>query len=62
MENVMVETDDYNGRYVALKSFEDHTVMGSGLDPAAAFDEARAKGCDDPIIVYIDDPNTVNIY
>jgi hypothetical protein len=62
MENVMVDTDDYNGRYVALKSFEDHTVMGSGLDPATALNEAKAKGCDNPLIVYIDPPNTVNIY
>jgi len=27
MENVLIKTDEYNGRYVAMKCFDDHTVI-----------------------------------
>lgn len=30
MENLLVDTDEYNGRYVALKGFEYHAVAGVG--------------------------------
>jgi hypothetical protein len=62
MENLLVKTNEYNGRYVALKSFEDHSVVGVGDDPESALKDARANGVDDPVLVYIPDPDTVQIY
>jgi hypothetical protein len=44
MEISFVKTNEYNGRYVALKSFEDHTVVGVGDDPESALNNARANG------------------
>lgn len=62
MENLLVNTNEYNGRYVALKSFDDHRVVGVGDDPESALKDARAKGVEDPVLVYIPDPDTVQIY
>ena len=62
MSKVLIKTDRYNGRYVAMKSFEDHTVVGSGEDPQTALKEAAEKGIKDPVIVYIPEKEMVHIY
>ena len=33
MERVLVTTDEFNGRYVAMKSVDDNTIVGVGEDP-----------------------------
>ena len=62
MSKVLVKTNQYNGRYVAMKSFDDHTVVGSGKDPQTALQEAAEKGAKDPVIVYIPEKEMVHIY
>ena len=62
MENFLVNTNEYNGRYVALKSLDDHSVVGVGDDPESALQEARAKGIEDPVLVYIPATDTAQIY
>ena len=36
MEKILVTTDEFNGRYVAMKSFEDNAIVGVGDDPEKA--------------------------
>jgi len=62
MDRVLVKTDRYNGRYVALKSFNDNRIVGSGKDPETALKEAAAKGFKDPVLVYIPEKEMVHIY
>ncbi len=62
MEKLLVNTHQYDGRYVALKSFEDHTVMGVGDEPEVAIREAQAKGCKEPVLLYIPEKELVHIY
>jgi hypothetical protein len=62
VEKLIVTTNEYDGKYVALRSFEDYTVVGAGDDPQAALDDAKAKGFEDPVIVYIEPKDTVQIY
>lgn len=62
MEKVLVGTDQYNGRYVALKSFDDNMVVGSGDDPETALEEAHAKGFKDPVILFVPEKDVVHIY
>lgn len=62
MENLLVNTDEHNGRYVALKSFEDHSIVGVGDDPESALVAARAKGVEEPVLVYVPETDTVQIY
>jgi hypothetical protein len=53
MEKVLVTTDEFNGRYVAMKSFEDNTIVGVGDDPEKALKDAEAKGIKNPVLLYI---------
>jgi hypothetical protein len=62
MEKVMIKTDKYNGRYVAMKSFDDHTVVGVGDDPETAIKDATSKGYKNPVLLYIPEKELVHIY
>ena len=62
MEKVLVNTDEYNGRYVAVKSFDDLTIVGVGDDPETALKDAVSKGCSDPVFLYIPEKELVHIY
>ncbi len=58
----MVTTDEFNGRYVAMKSFEDNAIVGVGDDPEKALKEAEAKGFKNPVLLYIPEKDLVHIY
>ena len=62
MKNLLVNTNEHDGRYVALKSFEDHAIVGVGDDPESAIKDARAKGFEDPVLVYVTEKDMVHIY
>ena len=62
MEKVLVSTDEFNGRYVAMKDFEDNTIVGVGDDPEKALKEAEAKGFKNPVLLYIPEKDLVHIY
>lgn len=62
MENVVLHTNEYDGKYVALKSFEDYTVVGAGDDPQSALNDAKAKGFEDPVLFYVTETDKVYIY
>lgn len=61
--NVLVkDAVKYSGKYVAIKSFKDKTVLGSGKNPAKVMERAKAKGAKDPIIFYVPKKNSIHIY
>lgn len=62
MEIALVNTHEFDGRYVAMKSFDDRTIVGAGDDPEAAIKDARSKGHEDPVIVYVPEKDMVHIY
>jgi hypothetical protein len=62
MEQRLLQTDRYNGRWAAMKSFEDHTVVGVGVDPDAALQDARAHGQENPVLLSIPEKEVVHIY
>ena len=62
MEKALVTTDEYNGRYVAMKSFDDNTIVGVGDDPEKALKEAEKKGFENPVLLYIPEKDIVHIY
>lgn len=62
MENPLIKTNDYDVRYVALRSFEDHTVVGVGDDPETDLEDARANGIDAPVLLYVERAGSVQIY
>ncbi|HYA91593.1 MAG TPA: DUF5678 domain-containing protein [Thermodesulfobacteriota bacterium] len=62
MEKILVTTDEFNGRYVAMKSVDDNTIVGVGDNPEKALREAEGKGFENPILLYIPEKDLVHIY
>ena len=62
MEKVLVNTDKFNGRYVAMKNFDDKTIVGAGDDPGKALRAAESKGHKNAVILYVPEKDTVHIY
>lgn len=62
MEKILVNTDEFNGCYVAIKSFDDNTIVGGGDNPEKALREAEMKGFKDPVLLYVPEKNIVHIY
>lgn len=62
MEKILLKTDQFNGQYVALKSPNDASIIASGTTPTDALEEARKKGIQDPIIIYVPTEESVHIY
>jgi len=52
----------YAGKYVATKSFEDGNVISSGTDPVKVVKEAKKKGANDPVLIYIPEKGMTHIY
>jgi len=54
--DVIVPDAKYGGRFVALRSFVDNTVMASGRDPGRVIRAAKRKGAESPVIVFVPAP------
>lgn len=62
MEKLLVTTEEFNGRYVAMKNFDDSTVVGVGDNPENALKDAESKGYKNPVLLYIPEKDLVHIY
>ena len=52
----------YAGKYVALKSRKEEYVVSFGDDPKKGFDEARQKGAENPVLVFVPKTDSIYIY
>jgi len=62
MERVLINSDKYTGKYVAIVSAEDNTIIGSGITPQEALTAAENKGFKNPFLFYVPADNLVHIY
>ncbi|MCL4322765.1 MAG: DUF5678 domain-containing protein [Deltaproteobacteria bacterium] len=62
MIQTLIKNNDFAGKYVAMKSFEDSTVVGYGESPKEASDKAKEKGYKEPVIAFLPSKDTVQIY
>jgi hypothetical protein len=62
MDKIMVNSDKYNGQYVAIKSAEDNSIIGSGNTPEDALNQAKGNGFETPFLIYVPEENLVHIY
>ena len=62
MDKVLIDTEEFNGRYVAMKSFDDKTVVGVGDDPEKALKDAAQKGHKNAVLLYVPEKDAVHIY
>ena len=58
----LVSDSQYEGQYVALKSFQDNTVVASGAEPIDALSGAEKKGFSDPVLVFVPQSNMTHVY
>ena len=62
MEKVLVNSDKYDGQYIAIVSPDDNTIVGSGDTPEEALNEAKKKKVSAPFLIYIPDKDMTYIY
>jgi len=62
MIKTLLKSSNYNGRYVAMKDFDDTAVIADGVDPQEAYEKAIKKGLKNPVITFVPVKNMVQIY
>ena len=61
--NVLLNhSEQYDGKYVAKKSFQDKEVVCFGDNPKDVFESANEKGISDPVVFYVPKKGMVHIY
>lgn len=61
-ESHVLKTNEYVGKYVALKSFKDTTVVAYGAIPKLVIDEASSKGHLNAVLVFVPDNKVSHVY
>ncbi|HEB72998.1 MAG TPA: hypothetical protein ENI77_10310 [Nitrospirae bacterium] len=61
-KNVLVKSDEYTGQYVAQPDFDQREVIAANKDPEKTYDEAVSKGYEHPVVFYVPEKGTANIY
>jgi hypothetical protein len=59
---VLVADDKCEGKYVALRSFADNTVLAVGETPEGVLQKAAEAGAREPVLVFVHDPGIGCIY
>ncbi len=54
--------DLYSGQYVAVKSFTDREVISHGEIPMNVVNEAKEKGFQEPVLLFIPEKGMLNVY
>ena len=49
----LVDEKKYEGKYVALRSFDDKTILAFGRDPKKVMGSALGTGAKEPVLVYV---------
>ena len=62
MSQTLIKTNNFNGKYVALKDFDNSTVVGEGTNPKEAYEHALKKGFKNPVIIFVPVKGMVQIY
>ena len=58
----IVPAGRYGGRFVALRSFTNNTVMASGKDAGRVLTAARRRGARQPVIVFVPPRNVTCLF
>ena len=62
MIKTLLKSNNFNGKYVAMKTFSDHTVVADGETPQEAYKKAIEKGCQSPVVTFVPIKDMVQIY
>jgi high-affinity K+ transport system ATPase subunit B len=59
---VLIAEEGYEGKYVALRSMADRTVIASGDNPQAVMKQAQKQGITDPVIFFVPNHDITLVY
>ena len=59
---VLITAQGYEGKYVALRSMSDRTVIASGDDPESVMRRAREQGVTNPVIFFVPSHDITLVY
>ena len=62
MIKTLLKNNDFDGKYVAMKDFSDNTVIADGITPQEAYEKARKKGHENPVVTFVPIKGMVQIY
>lgn len=64
MDQTLINSDAvcYGGKYIALRAFNDPTVIAYGSEPKAVYETAISNGCLEPVIAFVPPKGIVQIY
>lgn len=62
VRNILLQRDEYIGKYVALKSFGDNTVVAHGTIPKEVMEEASSKGYSEAVIIFVPENDMTHVY
>lgn len=62
MRQTLIKSKKYTGKYVALRSFTDSTVVAIGKTLKEAYKKALKKGYKNPVVTFVPPKNSVLIY
>ena len=61
-KKTIVRNKKYVGMFVAMPSFNKRTVVASGNNPTAVMERAANKGYNSPVVIYVPDKESFNVY
>ena len=59
---VLVKEKKYQGKYVAFEDFNKRGVVASGRNPSKVMENARKKGVDSPVFLFVPEKGTTYLY
>lgn len=62
MAKVLLKNAKFEGRYVAIRDFDDSVVIADGKNPDEAYGKAFKKGVRNPVVFYVPIKGMVHIY
>jgi len=60
--NLINNDGKYAGEYVCTESFSKQDVISNDKDPIKCINKAKAKGYNDPVLIYVMDPKVPHFY
>lgn len=61
-KKMIVGNKKYLGKYVAMVSFNNKSVVASGTDPSIVRKKADKKGVSAPVVIYVPDKDVYNVF
>jgi len=61
-KQVLITEEGYEGKYVAMRSMSDRTIIASGSNPDAVMKQANKKGVTDPVIFFVPNHDITLVY